>query len=105
MPPPRSPPGRPPEDGAARDPERPGDHGGTQPQTGFGSPKKTAKQTSPGGQRPVPQTVSIWQPWVQAEPVPEAHVDVPTTQRHPVLAPTLTAWQTLPDGQFPPHVG
>ena len=53
----------------------------------------------------MPQTVSIWQPWLQAEPVPEAHVDVPTTQRHPVLAPTLTAWQTLPDGQFPPHVG
>jgi len=58
---------------------------------------------SPGGQVPVPQTVSGWQLTVHALPVPEAHC--PTTHRQEVLVPTLTAWHALPDGQFPPHVG
>lgn len=87
----------------------PGDQGGTQPQTAFGGGgdplNPTAEQTSPGGQEPS-QIVSIWQDGgTQAEPVPEGHGPPGGTQRHPVAPFTVTPWQTLPDGQFPPHVG
>ena len=96
-----------------RDVLAPSGHGVTQPQTLPGSGllwKNTTWHVCPAAHVPVPQTVWTWQlGGTQSEPVPDTHVEPVGTQRQPVANPApfgvSTAWQTVPDGQFPPHVG